>query len=317
MKIETADPQAEYDWQNLRNETNYAVVEQQVDIDNYIDYLIANFFMVNRDWEDNDWRASRNLHPSAPDHKWRFYVWDCDGAFQQEYAGTAGLKNQHFDVASIHDNFRYYPPYQRKLTAHLKQHLLDTGGAFSPSGASFNSVIKYQTAMTAFQAGLYSESSRWGDVKLPAPRTTSFGFTDWQTNTSLVVNAFLPAQRTAFLSDAPDFGLLVSPSVNALNQGPEVTLTVPGGTTQPFSGGIAPLNSVLILSAPSKSIRYILDFEGSNRDPKSGGAASITSQKTWTLDQTLKDDYGSIEISARTLTNSVWSGLTRIQIEIQ
>jgi hypothetical protein len=316
-RVLQGDPQAEYDWQNLRNETNYAVVEQQVDIDNYIDYLIANFFMVNRDWEDNDWRASRNLHPSAPDHKWRFYVWDCDGAFQQEYAGTAGLKNQHFDVASIHDNFRYYPPYQRKLTAHLKQHLLDTGGAFSPSGASFNSVIKYQTAMTAFQAGLYSESSRWGDVKLPAPRTTSFGFTDWQTNTSLVVNAFLPAQRTAFLSDAPDFGLLVSPSVNALNQGPEVTLTVPGGTTQPFSGGIAPLNSVLILSAPSKSIRYILDFEGSNRDPKSGGAASITSQKTWTLDQTLKDDYGSIEISARTLTNSVWSGLTRIQIEIQ
>ena len=177
-QLKQGDPQASTDWENLVGETDYAVVEQHVDIDNYIDYLLANFFMANQDWDSNDWRAARNRHPGAPDNKWRFYVWDCDGAFQQEYAGTSRLKLPFFDVGSIHAHFKYYPPYQRKLTARLKQHLLDTGGAFSPNGASFNSVIKYQTAMTAFRTGLYSESSRWGDVKLPAPRISSFGFTD-------------------------------------------------------------------------------------------------------------------------------------------
>jgi autotransporter-associated beta strand protein len=72
----------------LADAASYAVVTGQVDVANYIDYMLSNMFVVNKDWPGNNikfWRV-RNPPPSpgAPyghDGRWRWMMFDVDFAF--------------------------------------------------------------------------------------------------------------------------------------------------------------------------------------------------------------------------------------------
>lgn len=66
---------------NLSNQTDYNYVASQMDIDNFIDYYIANLYFCNLDWPTNNVRVWRNKNPKDPsgyDTKWRFVMLDMD-----------------------------------------------------------------------------------------------------------------------------------------------------------------------------------------------------------------------------------------------
>lgn len=56
---------------------NYNYVKSQMDVDNYIDYLSTEIFIVNQDWPANNikWWKQR-----TPGSKWRWVLYDTDGA---------------------------------------------------------------------------------------------------------------------------------------------------------------------------------------------------------------------------------------------
>lgn len=66
---------------NNNNPTNPAVylqVEQKMDIENFIDYLLPQIYADNDDWPHNNTRAGRE---KTPEGKFRFYIWDTEFAF--------------------------------------------------------------------------------------------------------------------------------------------------------------------------------------------------------------------------------------------
>ncbi len=62
---------------SLEDSANYAYVLTQIDIDNYIDYNIAEFFFSNIDWPGNNIKLWRKL----PSGKWRWILFDLDAGF--------------------------------------------------------------------------------------------------------------------------------------------------------------------------------------------------------------------------------------------
>lgn len=79
----------------LEDARHYAHVAERIDIDNLIDYLIANIFVVNYDWPHNNmryWRlrtdepagraSSTPSAPSAQDGRWRWLMFDTDAGFR-------------------------------------------------------------------------------------------------------------------------------------------------------------------------------------------------------------------------------------------
>lgn len=81
MEYATAHP--------LSEERHYRQVAQWVDIDNFIDYIIAQVFVVNYDWPHNNvrrWRlrTTPGETPSSPAHdgRWRWLVFDTDAGFR-------------------------------------------------------------------------------------------------------------------------------------------------------------------------------------------------------------------------------------------
>lgn len=65
----------------------YAELRKMIDIDNYIDFVVAEVFLGNYDWPGNSWRVWRRrceFDPEAPyghDGRWRWAVYDFDAGF--------------------------------------------------------------------------------------------------------------------------------------------------------------------------------------------------------------------------------------------
>jgi hypothetical protein len=73
---------------DVRDDSNYEYVKTRIDIDSYIDYVIAQIFMVNTDWPGNNikyWRlqTSQYLPGAGPgkDGRWRWMLFDADFTF--------------------------------------------------------------------------------------------------------------------------------------------------------------------------------------------------------------------------------------------
>ncbi|MFC2124620.1 CotH kinase family protein [Bacteroidota bacterium] len=63
---------------NLANGDHYNYVSKQIDIENYIKYLVGNIFIDNQDWPGNNTKYWRERSAYG---KWRWIVFDLDAAF--------------------------------------------------------------------------------------------------------------------------------------------------------------------------------------------------------------------------------------------
>ena len=69
------------------NNANYAAAKLMLDVGNLADYMAAEIYIHNGDWPNNNVRAW-----SAPEHPWKFMVYDLDHGFDWMW----GVNNQEF-----------------------------------------------------------------------------------------------------------------------------------------------------------------------------------------------------------------------------
>ena len=88
----------------LSDPRHYAAIQTMLDVDNYIDYLIAEIFAGNDDWPDNNiylWRAKTDQYlPDAPygqDGRWRWMLFDMDFGFGLQ----GGLDDIHENTVKV------------------------------------------------------------------------------------------------------------------------------------------------------------------------------------------------------------------------
>lgn len=80
----------------VTGQAQYDYIQTQMDVDNYINYQIAQIFARNTDWPGNNiafWRLRTDAYrPGAPlghDGRWRWLLWDTDFGFGLEGGPTA------------------------------------------------------------------------------------------------------------------------------------------------------------------------------------------------------------------------------------
>ena len=83
-----AETMAYINQNGVRDANNYDFIKTRIDIDSYIDYMIAQIFMVNTDWPGNNikyWRLQTSQYlPGAgagKDGRWRWMLYDADYTF--------------------------------------------------------------------------------------------------------------------------------------------------------------------------------------------------------------------------------------------
>jgi hypothetical protein len=221
---------------------NYQAVENILDIDAYIDYMIAHYYGGNdADWSHNNWYAERN---SGVGGQWRFHAWDNEHAFPTTdngdgFSQTSDLtdKDDFEAPTEIHRNLIQNHEYRLRFADRV-QELMYNGGALTPSAAA----AAYQARLTEIDQAIIGESARWGDNRNPTDPYTRQDFLDVNVinitgDLKAVVPDFFPVRTTAVLGhfdaagwiptlDAP----LFSKYGGEIASGYDLTLTVPGGT---------------------------------------------------------------------------------------
>ena len=67
----------------LESDENYAYVASQIDVGNFINYMLVEIYSNNRDWPGNNLKKWRNNSPKSP---WKWFLYDLDAGFHRYIA---------------------------------------------------------------------------------------------------------------------------------------------------------------------------------------------------------------------------------------
>jgi hypothetical protein len=70
---------------DLQDDQNYLQAAEQIDIENFIDYVITELYIANTDWPSHNIRF---WHAKGSYHKWRWIVYDSDLSFENYQENT-------------------------------------------------------------------------------------------------------------------------------------------------------------------------------------------------------------------------------------
>jgi hypothetical protein len=255
------------------NLAKYNTLTQKLDVDDFITYLLSNWFPGNHDWPHKNWYAT---HRNNADGRWRFHSWDAEHTVE-------GGNNVGESPSDIHSMLDGNAEYRIRFADLIHRHFFNGGPLSHPAAAQF-----FQKRMNQIDRAIVGESARWGDNRRSTPYTRE----DWLRTANSKLSSFFPGRSSTilnYLRSANLYPSLEAPvfSINGANQ----------------HGGHVDTNSRLTMTA-SGSIWYSL----SGADPRiAGGSVNRSAASVYTGPVTLTK---SIRLKARALSGNTWSALS-------
>ena len=200
---------------DLSSRLAYQDMQQLVDIDSLIDYIIVQAYAGNWDWPRNNWLAVRDRVTDGPFH---FPVWDVEvglGASRDDDGHD--LERNRTTVrdpgspAQIYASLRKNEEFRLLFADHLQRHLLNDG-PLTPQRAA---AIFQDRVDEVFQA-IVPETARWGDHNGNGGPTANLPYTrdgEWKQEIDWILNTWFPQRTQIVLDQFRNIGLY--PEVDA------------------------------------------------------------------------------------------------------
>lgn len=243
----------------LSTPAQYELIQQYVDIDDLIDYMLIQQYATNHDGPDNDGNNMRAMRRRDPDGRWRFFVWDMEYTFW--YPGE--LRNLNVDVADtvthIYAKLRQNPEFRLRYADRVRKYFFHDG-ALTPE----NAAARWQARADEIYGAVIAESARWGDVRRSTPFTRDV---EWAAELDRLMTEYFPVRTQVLLGQLRDAGLYPSLDPPEFNQ----------------HGGEIASGFELDVEAARGDVYYTTD----GSDPRLPGGAPSPSAKTFTPRTTL------------------------------
>ena len=265
-----------------------------LDVENYIVYMLVNFFTGNADWPGHNWYAARQEDPGSTGLK--SFCWDSEFSVGLNSGLGQDMTGVNNSIAEPYTYLRQNTEF-KVLFGDIAHRALFNGGPlyvdpahtqYDPAHPEWNQPAALYADLADFiERAMVGESARWGDVASGTPYTLA----NWQAQRDSVQGSYM-SQRSAIvlgqLRTAGFYPTVVAPTFNV------------NGTYQ--HGGDVPRGSLLTITAPAGTVYYTLD----GTDPRlAGGTVSPTAVR-YTGAVVLDDSY---HVRARALSGGTWSAL--------
>ena len=156
----------------------YAQLQEQLDIDGFISYLLVNFGLGNGDWGHKNYYVSR----SPVDSMWRYHSWDAEKVFQRLSDNLTTTSNNP-GPTGIHQSLTKSDDYRIRFADHVAKQFFN-GGVMSVEGLQ----KAYRRRTDEIDRAIILESARWGD----AARSTPYTKEDWDTERDRIMDDYFP-----------------------------------------------------------------------------------------------------------------------------
>jgi hypothetical protein len=268
--------------------TPNSAYERLLDVDNLIDYMLCTFYVGDFDAPISNFLS--NVRPNnfyavynrvTPDG-FKFFRHDAEHSLFELYENRtgpypAGSQAQYFNPQWLHQQLVAHPEYRMRFADHVYEHFFNDGVCTPQAAASLLSPRR-----ETIDLAIIAESARWGDAKVPRPRTKD---DDWLPQVDFLLGEYFP-RRTDIVLD----------QLRAKNW-------YPGVDAPAFNqhGGAVGRGFNLTMSAQGSSIYYTLD----GADPRlPGGTVNAEEATLYTGPVSLS---GTARVRARTLRSGTWS----------
>jgi hypothetical protein len=120
---------------DLSQSAFYEEVEERMEIDDFIDYLILQLYTNNSDWPNINWIAAR---PRRDAGKFKFFVWDSEFAMRPSYLESVGfneypqrrgtgLNGEETPIAWLYQALKPSEIFRLRFQQRVQLHLFDAG----------------------------------------------------------------------------------------------------------------------------------------------------------------------------------------------
>jgi hypothetical protein len=259
--------------QDVTQPAVYTEIQRRLDVVNFIDYLIVNVYGCTWDWPHNNWRAARER---APGGKFRFYVWDAEGAFGEfdgrtalsdSFTGvTSPLVNGTAEIPTLYTRLRNSAEFRLLWADRVHKHFFN-GGAMTDTNIA-NRFIQMRAELIGVIPNLSGN----------------------------ILNNFIPQRRAPLMTQFNNYGLLASSNAPIFNQHGS---NVPPGFN---------------LTMTSTNIGGTIYYTTNGDDPRVMFSGAVSnSAVAYTGPVTLNQ---SMVVKARTLNGTNWSALTEASFAV-
>ncbi len=185
-----------------RTPVDFAAVEELLDIDDFIDYMIVNQYVGNWDWPHNNWFASRRRVEGA---KWHFHSWDAEAAFQDGV--TANRVNPNNVTSSVGPSNIYralvnVPEFQQRYADRIYLHLFGDG-ALTPQA----NIDRLNEIAAQIDRAIVGESARWGDGRVDQVNPPLTRDSTWVPRVTSINEQYFPARGERLVDQFRDANL--------------------------------------------------------------------------------------------------------------
>ncbi len=138
------------------DDTTYGAVSDMLDIENFINYMLVNYYGGNGDWDHHNWYATQ----SPLDGKWRFHSWDAEKVLESVSTNATTTNNINAPTG-MNRRLMSNPEYQQRFADLVQKHFYHDG-AMTPVAAA----KLYKDRSDQIDLVMRVESARWGDNQI-------------------------------------------------------------------------------------------------------------------------------------------------------
>jgi len=262
--------------------------EAYLDVVNFIDYMIINFYGTNWDWDHHNWIAVRNRN--NPGKGFKFFSWDAEHILENVSSNILNLNNDN-RPSGLFQKLRENEDFRRLFADRVQLHCFN-GGVLTPEA----SIKRWMKRANEIDLAIIAESARWGDYRRDVHQYYESGPFDlytkqhWLTEQAFLIRDYFPDRTNEFIKQLREAGLF--PDIDApqflINGQPKIDNYVDSG-------------DVLSMSSTSGTIYYTTDYT----DPLINGTVSPNALVYY---EPIEITH-SIQIKARIKQENTWSAL--------
>ncbi|MBN2474599.1 MAG: lamin tail domain-containing protein [Pirellulales bacterium] len=265
----------------LSTSTQYQLLQQYLDVPNFIDYMITNFYVGNEDWAHQNWYATRNVNDPAG--RWRYHSWDAEHVLKDN-AYNSTTKDDNGGPSRLHQKLSANAEYRMLFADHVHRYFFNDG-LLTPDSAK----ALYQRRLDEIDRAVVGESARWGDNRRSTDPYTRDD--EWVAERDRLLNSYFPQRTDTVLNQLRGRGLYPSVTAPSFNQ----------------HGGEVPAGFGLTISAPAGTIYYALD----GTDPRLYGGGISPDALVYPGGSIPISDYACAK--ARVYSGGTWSALNEAE----
>lgn len=277
----------------ITNLTHYNALTQRLDMVQFVDYMLLNFYGANQDWgRDGNWNAVRQR---SPEGRFKYVTWDGE----QLIVDPNHNRVTSTDLPSnLHTNLVRNEEYRLLFGDRAHKHLFNQGAL-----SIEKNIARWQRWTQLLHLPIIAESARWGDYRRdvhPYQNGPYYLYTrdeHWLPEVNRLVQSYFPQRQSVFLSQLRSAGLYPNNAAPSFNQ----------------HGGRVSSGFILVISnnAGGGAVYYTTN----GLDPRVYGTGAV--EPTARLYTGPIPLTGSTVVKARHLAGSSWSALNEAAFMVE